>query len=193
MARPLTETVASGLCITIQGNFERHVSTNWSALAGSTAGGRWGHPGMCSVLYLGRPRRSVTVEAYRHLVDPFATDGMTADMVAPRRLLVCEVDVTEILDLRAKQAQHAVDLTEEELSSPVGDYQACQRVAREAHRLGLHGILAPAASGLGETLALFEEHLPPNELPRLIDEELWDGLPVDPRHLRLLHQDEETA
>jgi hypothetical protein len=55
-----------------------------------------------------------------------------------------------------------------------------------AHQLGLHGIIAPAATGLGETLALFERHLPATELPVVVDEEIIDGLPADPRRLRLV-------
>lgn len=193
MARRLTVEVAAGPRTAIQGSFERHVSANWRELTGSNSGGRWGPPGIYSVLYLGRPSTSVTVEAYRHLVDPFAEDGMTGDMVAPRRLLTCEVDVTDILDLRSDEAVQLVGLSGDALSSPIGEYQACQSVGRAAHQLGLHGIIAPAATGLGETLALFEQYLPAAELPRLIGEEIWDRLPADPRRLRLVRNEEETA
>jgi hypothetical protein len=62
-----------------------------------------------------------------------------------------------------------------------------------AHQLRLHGIIAPAATGLGETLALFEQHLPADEMPALVADELWDVLPADPRRLRLVRGDEETA
>jgi hypothetical protein len=53
----------------VTGTFERHVSLAVRGLTGSAAGGRWGPPGAYSVFYLGRPRDSVVVEAYRHLVD----------------------------------------------------------------------------------------------------------------------------
>jgi hypothetical protein len=142
------------------------------------------------VLYLGRPVASVTVEAYRHLVDPFADRGMTGEMVARRRLLICEVAVTNVLDLRSRTAQVAVGLTDADLISPVGEYEPCQEVGRVAHQLGLHGVLSQAATGLGETLALFEQHLPASELPTLIEEEVWDGLPDDPRRLRLVGDEE---
>lgn len=193
MVRKLALAVAAGPRTAIQGSFERHVSANWRELTGSSSGGRWGSPGIYSVLYLGRPRLSVAVEAYRHLVDPFAEDGMTGDMVAPRRLLSCEVDATDILDLRSDEALQVVGLSGDDLSSPIGEYQACQSVGRVAHQLGLHGIIAPAATGLGETLALFEQHLPAAELPHLIGEEMWDRLPADPRRLRLVRSEEETA
>jgi RES domain-containing protein len=174
----------------VEGTFERHVSRDWRGLTGSSAGGRWGPPGAFSVLYLGRPRPSVLVEAYRHLVDPF--EGMTGDMVQPRRLLLVEVSVADVLDLRDESAAVAVGLSQEDLASPVGDYEACWRVARAAHQLGLHGILAPAATGFGETLAMFEEHLAPEELPRLVGEEVWEALPADPRRLRSV-KDEDAG
>lgn len=52
-------------------------------------------------------------------------------------------------------------------------------IPRQAVRA--HGILAPAATGVGETLALFERRLPAEEQPELIDIATWDGLPADPR------------
>jgi len=133
------------------------------------------------------------VEAYRHLVDPFADDGMTGKMVASRRLLICEVALTNVLDLRSRTAQVAVGLTEDDLTSPISEYEPCQEVGRVAHQLGLHGVLAPAATGLGETLALFEQHLPATELPILVEEEIWDGLPDDPRRLRLVSDEEASG
>ncbi len=193
MARKLALDVAAARRSAVAGRFERHVSQNWRELTGSDSGGRWGPPGAYSVLHLGRPRDSVIVEAYRHLVDPFAESGMTSDMVAPRRLLVCEVSVTEILDLRGDEAQRSVGLTNADLLSEVGSYDACQAIGRVAHQLGLHGLIAPAATGLGEALALFEEHLPADERPVLVAEEAWDVLPADPRRIRLVRGEEETA
>lgn len=192
MARKLAQTVAASPRTLVRGTFERHVSFNRRELTGSSSGGRWGPPGAFSVLYLGRPRSSVTAEAYRHLVDPFADEGMTGEMVAPRRLLICEVAVTEILDLRTDAALSAVGLSVDDVFSPVGAHEACQTIGRVAHQLGLHGLVAPAATRMGETLALFEQHLPANELPRLTSEEVWDALPADPRRLRVV-RDDETA
>ena len=193
MPRALAQRVAAAPRSAVSGRFERHVSANRRQLTGSNAGGRWGPAGSYVVLYLGRPRASVAVEAYRHLVDPFAEQGMTGDMVAPRRLLICDVSVTEVLDLRTKDALLEIGLTERDLRSDIGDYAACQAVGQVAHQLELHGVLAPSASGLGETLALFELHLSADELPHLVGEEGWDGLPADPRHLRVVRDDEESA
>jgi RES domain len=193
VARKLAQDVAAAPRAAVTGQFERHASRKWRELTGSNSGGRWGSPGGYSVLYLGRPRASVTVEAYRHLVDPFADVGMTGEMVAPRRLVVCDVSVTEILDLRAESAQLRVGLSGDDLISAIGEYTSCQTIGRVAHQLGLHGIIAPAATGLGETLALFEQHLPADELPKIFSEELWEVLPPDPRHLRVVQDDEELA
>jgi len=182
----LAQLIAAVPRTNLDGQFERHASANIRQPTGSDSGGRWGPARTFSVLYLGRPRASVVVEAYRHLVDPFSDNGMTGDLVAPRRILTCQVNVTEILDLRSQAAQTQVGLTSAHLLSPVGDYAECQRVGQVAHQLGLHGIIAPAATGLGETLALFERHLPATELPVVVDEEIIDGLPADPRRLRLV-------
>jgi hypothetical protein len=188
--RDLIVAVGRAARIEVEGQFERHVSADWRGLTGSSAGGRWGPPGAFSVLYLGRPRPSVVIEAYRHLVDPF--EGMTGDMIQPRKLLRVDVAVAEILDLRDHDVATSLGLSENDLRSPLSRHEPCWRVARAAHQLGLHGILAPAATGFGETLALFEEHLTPHELPRLVHEEPWETLPADPRELRAVH-DEETG
>ena len=188
--RELIVAVGRAPRIGVEGRFERHVSSDWRGLTGSSAGGRWGPPGAFSVLYLGRPRLSVVVEAYRHLVDPF--EGMTGDMVQPRRVLIVDVAVAEVLDLREPVAATPLGLSDADVRSPIDSYEPCWRVACAAHQLGLHGILAPAATGFGETLAMFEEHLTPQELPRLVSEETWETLPADPRQLRAV-QDEDAS
>jgi len=56
----------------IEGTWQRHVAARYAgqALQGRVALGRWGTIDGYPVLYLGQPRNSVVVEAYRHLVDP---------------------------------------------------------------------------------------------------------------------------
>jgi hypothetical protein len=121
----------------------------------------------------------VIAEAYRLLVD--SVQGMTVDLVGPRRLLRCQVRVTEILDLRDVEMRALMGLDRAALA---GLHPPCQRVGHAAHRAGLHGIVAPAATGLGETLALFEDNLPETELPVLTAQKTWRKLPPDPRRLR---------
>jgi RES domain-containing protein len=179
--RSLAVRVAAAGTGDVAGSFQRHVSPKVRTLTGTAAGGRWGYPGTYRVLYLARPRDSVVVEAYRHLVDDI--EGMTGDLVGPRRLLTCNVSVTNVLDLRAAAARDAVGVTMEELMGP---WEPCQRIGQAAHQLGLHGVIAPAPTHLGETLALFELHLPADELPELVRDDLWPHLPPDPRLLRVV-------
>jgi RES domain-containing protein len=175
--RNLAARVASGLITEASGRFGRHVSPKLRTLAGSTAGGRWGRANAYPVIYLGRPIESVVAEAYRRLVD--GVEGMTCDLVGPRTLFDVEVSVSRILDLRDPDTLAAVGLDDAAL---LGPYGPCQRVGQAAHQLGLHGILAPAATELGETLALFERHLLENELPVIVGEGHWESLPPDPRN-----------
>lgn len=193
MPRQLAELVAAAPRSMVQGQFERHVSLPVRDLMGTNSGGRWGPPGGYYVLYLGRPRSSVVIEAYRLLVDRYSTDGMTGEMVAPRRLLVCDVNVSEILDLRSPEAQTMVGLSEVDLMSPPGMHDPCVNVARVAHQLGMHGVIAPAATGLGETLALFQLHVPPEQWPVIVAEERWETLPPDPRRLHVVRGGDEGA
>lgn len=95
--------------------------------------------------------------------------------------MTCEVEIANVLDLRESAGRDAVGLTIADLCSEVGEYRACHRIGEAAHQLGLHGIIAPAASSLGETLAIFEDQLPENEQPALVEEQTWDSLPADPR------------
>lgn len=172
-AAPLTD---------VDGVFERHVSGKWAtrAFEGSASGGRWGAPGAFPVIYLGRPRESIVIEAYRHLVDP--VEGMSGERVRGRVCLRGHVRAFNVLDLRTDRALLSVGLTADDLVSDVDDYEACQRVGHVAHQLAFHGILAPAATGAGEVLALFPRHLAPAELPVQVGEaEVWPTLPADPR------------
>jgi hypothetical protein len=183
VSRSLLEAVARVPRVAVEGEFQRHVSPRLRELVGSSSGGRWSPPRAFPVLYLGRPSDSVIVEAYRHLVENVMDLEMPARAVGPRRLLVCQVHVSNVLDLRDPRTWSGLGLSLDDLTSPVGVYEPCQAIGRAAHQLELHGILAPAATGLGETLSLFERHLPPSEIPILIRDVLWDRLPADPRKL----------
>jgi RES domain-containing protein len=185
--RGLALAVARAKTTSVMGSFERHVSPKVRTLTGSAAGGRWGPPGAYPVLYFGRPTDSVIVEAYRHLVED--VDGMRPDAVGPRRVLTVDVQATQILDLRDPASQLEVGLSMEIL---LGPHEPCQAVGLAAHQLGLHGVIAPAATGLGETLALFERTLPAEEIPVLTGERMWETLPRDPRIPYLLERDSGT-
>jgi RES domain-containing protein len=173
------------------GEWMRHVSAKHarSATEGSARMGRWGTNGGFPVLYLGRPRDSVIVEAYRHLVDPveFDTDAdrlQFLQAMMPRTMIRCSVDVTNLLDLRTATGRSHAGLTIQDLTCATTDrdaYARCQHVAQVAHQLRLHGVIAPAATGLGETLALFTDVLPEAQIPSVLEDEPWHRLPGDPR------------
>ncbi len=160
----------------VTGTFYRHISLKFDRLKGSSRGGRWSPPSSYSVLYLGRPVESVVAEAYRHLVDP--VEEMTGELVAPRLMVACTIKVERVLDLRDLKTLKATGLSQSDLS---GSHSLCQPIGMQAYVDGLHGIIAPAATGLGETLALFEDRLSSKETPTIIDEQLWLELPEDPR------------
>lgn len=98
-------------------------------------------------------------------------------------LITCVVGVTNVLDLRAATAR-IIGLSIDILTSPTRDreaYQRCQQVAAVAQHLGLHGLITPAATKIGHTLALFTQNRPISERPEQIAEEIWTQLPPDPR------------
>ncbi|MBS9375901.1 hypothetical protein GON09_004922 [Rhodococcus sp. B50] len=169
----------------VSGTWQRHVPFRYAhaALDGRVALGRWGTADGFPVLYLGQPRNSVIVEAYRHLVDPIDDPAIAAN-IAPRVLVTATVAVTEILDLRTATNRTLAELSMAQLQSPPRDrraYAACQNVAAAAHQLGFHGLIAPAATDMGHTLALFTDLLPPEEEPTAVTQEPWMQLPADPR------------
>lgn len=189
----LPRLVAAGKVTTVTGRWQRHCGARYAstALDGRVGDGRWGTKTGFPVLYLGQPLDSVIVEAYRHLIDPIEDDDERAALaqnLAPRALVTATVSVTDILDLRDVRTRAELHLTADVLHCATNDregYAACQRVAQVAHQLGLHGILAPAATDLGETLALFTDLLPASERPtRDGPDQIWNGLPGDPRQQR---------
>lgn len=184
--------------VTVEGVWQRHAPARHSstALDGRLGTSRWGRPDGFPVLHLGRPTSSVIVEAYRHLVDPVADDPNIIEHLAPRVLVTCQVHVTGVLDLRTATSRNTTGLGLEVLHSSTDDreaYRQCREVAGAARQLGLHGIITPAATKLGDTLALFTDRLPEQERPTRLDEELWSRLPADPRsapgpHLRVVRR-----
>jgi hypothetical protein len=177
--------------VEVKGDFERHCSLRWEELKPSAAGGRWGARRAFEVLYLGRPRESVVAEAYRHLVDDeLDSPKELAAAVIERRILTCEVCVENILDLRPEAARSALALPDKDIFSDPGEYEHCQAIGEAAHQLGRNGVIAPSASRLGETLALFTTILPVEQWPTVKSKDILRGLPADPRSLRSV---EETA
>lgn len=194
----LANAVAGQDPVNVTGSWERHLPARFRdrAMEGRAAYSRWGRDPGFPILYLGRPTDSVVVEAYRHLVDPVENPDIR-NQLAPRVLVTAEVSVTEILDLRTSRGRVELGLTLSQIQSATNDrdaYEACQEVAAAAHQQGFHGLVTPAATSLGETLALFSNRLPDNQLPTVIYETFWEQLPDDPRaqdvpRLRVVRED----
>lgn len=181
----LANAVAGQDPVTITGSWLRHLPARFldRAMEGRTAYSRWGRDPGFPVLYLGRPADSVVVEAYRHLVDP-VEDPEIRNQLAPRVLVTADVAVAEILDLRRATSRMELGLSPNQIQSATDDkaaYAACQEVAAAAHQQGFHGIVTPAATELGETLALFSSRLSAHEVPVVTGEVFWAQLPDDPR------------
>jgi RES domain-containing protein len=85
-----------------------------------------------------------------------AGQGAGVDSFLPRDLHLIEVGGLQVVDLRAPNALLAVGLTLRDLSDP--DWAVCQRVGDAADTLGLGGVLAPSATGVGDVLAVFIRH-----------------------------------
>jgi len=75
----------------------------------------------------------------------------------PRDLHVVEVRGIEVLDLTARSSAEQAGLSSEDLNARTWD--KCQEVGRAAHYLGLQGVMAPSATGIGVVLAIFEATL----------------------------------
>lgn len=193
----LPARLAEAPVTTVTGRWQRHAPARYAneALNGRSAAGRWGTHDAFPVLYLGRPQDSVVVEAYRHLVDP-VDDPALIGQIRPRVLITAEVNVTNILDLRTALGRMSAGVTLTQLQSDTRDtaaYAACQNISAAAHQLGLHGLVVPAATQLGDTLVLFTDLLPADQQPAAVDTQSWLQLPPDPRsagvsHLRLVRE-----
>jgi RES domain len=188
----LTAIVAACPRADVDGTWQRHVAARHAAQAldGRRGTGRWSTKHGFPILYLGRPTNSVIVEAYRHLVDPVEDERLLAHL-EPRTLVTCAVALTDLLDLRQATSRMQLNLSSDILHSATSNrdaYARCQAVARVAHQLGLNGILAPAATGMGDTLALFIDILPVEQRPKRSAPDIaWDQLPADPRHIAPRH------
>lgn len=177
--------LANAPLTSVSGTWQRHLPARFAhaALHGRRTTGRWGTRDGFPVLYLGRPQDSVVLEAYRYLVDP-VEDPQPPEAFVARLLVTADVDVTDILDLRTATGRSSAALTLGDLQSATTDREAygrCQLVAQLAHQLGAHGVVAPAATTMGETLALFTDLLPAGQEPVRVTDELWEALPDDPR------------
>lgn len=78
------------------------------------------------------------------------------------------------MDLTSDEVLERVGLTPDDLVDE--NWTACQRVGDAVHYLGIAGLLAPSATGVGRVLAVFEPHLRPGQL-RVVGSSEFDKSP----------------
>jgi RES domain-containing protein len=72
----------------------------------------------------------------------------------PRDVCTIRIELERVLDLRTLESLRGVGLDPASIRG--GDMLPSQRVGDAAHKLGFEGVLAPSATGIGETLVVFE-------------------------------------
>ena len=110
--------------------------------------GRYHQAGDPGVWYASSQEQAAWAELFRHFLDA------GVDPFEVRRRIGRVSVVVEVLDLTDPVVRDKLGVAEEDL---VGDdYDVTQEVAREARRVGFHGVLAPSAALPGATtLAVF--------------------------------------
>lgn len=140
---------------TWSGTTYRYTTARRDPLSGAGArlnGGRWNPPDIFATVYLGFPLKA-TVGELERLAE---SQGSTAErmLAVPYVLHTVEVVNLPILDLTNPAALDRLGLTIGDIADE--DWTACQSIGQAAWFLGLGGVLAPSASGLGFVLAAFE-------------------------------------
>ena len=91
----------------------------------------------------------------------------------PRLLYRYEIELDRVLDLTVGEVCAQVGLGTDVLTGP--DWTACQDLGVAAHALGANGINSPSATGVGDVLAVFVQHIGKGRLePHLVEE--WRSL-----------------
>lgn len=117
------------------------------------AGGRFNPAGSFPVLYLCLSRACAVAELQRAA----ARQALDVVDLLPRHLYRYEIALDRVLDLTATPTQKAVGLAAEVLTGP--EWTACQELGTTAHALGWQGLVAPSATGVGDVLAVFVQHI----------------------------------
>lgn len=156
----------------------RHTAVGRDPLSGEGSrmnGARW-NPAGRPTIYMAQPVKSCMAELHR------AADRggfpVPALLRRGRELHELELHDLPVLDLTSTTALDHVGLTLEDVEDD--DWTACQAVGQAAHFLGIAGIAAPSASGVGVVVAAFEERVKSRQIAllktTLLDQKTYDLL-----------------
>jgi RES domain-containing protein len=95
-----------------------------------------------------------------------ARDGLSLSDMHPRSIFVIDLHLHEVVDLMVAGQLQAWGLTAEDLASD--DMDRCREVAGVATRLGAEGIRWASATGTGQSIAVFVEHLRPGSRVQIV-------------------------
>lgn len=144
------------------GTVSRYTTARREPLSGEGArlfGGRWNPPDLFPVVYLAEPAAACMRELERAAADNHV--DVATQLQVPYLMHTIRVADLPVLDLRDEDAQEVLGL---EPSDITGNWEACQPVGHAAWFLEFAGVLAPSATGPGNTLALFEHRVPPEQI-----------------------------
>ncbi|MGC9221706.1 MAG: RES family NAD+ phosphorylase [Solirubrobacteraceae bacterium] len=162
-AAPLTPFTGHGF---------RHLGPRYDPLSGEGArlhGGRFNPPGSFPVLYIGQSRPCAVAELKRL----GERQAIGVEGLLPRVLHRYEIEFDRVLDLTDGEVRAQVGLGTDVLTGP--DWTACQDLGVAAHALGANGINSSSATGVGDVLAVFVQHIGLGRLePHLVEE--WRSL-----------------
>ena len=150
---PLVELVATRAPTVLSGTFYRHTSPAFEPLSGEgalRAGGRWNVQGDFGAVYLADSPQGAVAEFLRMA----SLAGLIPDAFLPRLLHSIEVNYVRVLDLTDAAVLSALHVRVDDVLAD--DRALSQAIAAAARESGLDGVIAPAATGVGVTLAIFD-------------------------------------
>lgn len=94
--------------------------------------------------------------------------GEDLERVHPRSIFVLDVHLHAVADVRTTEGLAAWGLTARDIDAD--EIDRCQEIAAVAARLGYEAVRWCSATGTGESLALYVDHLRPDSRVQIVDE-----------------------
>jgi RES domain-containing protein len=157
-----------------EGPAYRHLGPAYHPLSGEGArvhGGRWNPPDSFPVLYLATTLESVIAEFYR-LAERAARPP---EDLLPRHLRLYHVELQRVLDLSDEGNRLTIGVSSTEIRAE--NTARCQAIGDAAHYAGFEAVLAPSATRVGESLAIFSARLQAGSVVEPEGFEVWNDLP----------------